>query len=255
MLKYFIDSKNQFQKYLSNESLIDFQNKKNGSKIFLIFGQSNAANYSSKLFSTKKEVFYLYKKNIYKAYDPIMGASGTKGSQWIPMSESLINSGYCERILLVNIAEGSTSVFDWSSKGKFNDKIKLTLNELEIMKLKPDLIFWQQGEEDNLLLTSKEKYIISFTQILELLRGHNISCPVFLSITSYSPTAKNPINESIRSAQKEIIKENKKVFQGPDTDLFIGEEYRYDGIHFSENGAITIAESWKRSILKYNFNK
>lgn len=50
-----------------------------------------------------------------------------------------------------------------------------------------------------------------------------------------------------------MAKVNKNIYLGPDTDIYTNKEYRYDGIHFSEKGAKSIANDWVEVIL--NFQK
>ena len=48
-----------------------------------------------------------------------------------------------------------------------------------------------------------------------------------------------------------MAKENEKVYLGPDTDKYIDQEYRYDGIHLSEKGVQKIANEWFEIIVNY----
>lgn len=237
-----------FKLFDRNKKIWNFQNDKKTNKIFLILGQSNAANYGSKLFKTQKEVYCLYKKKIYRANDPIQGASGTKGSPWILFSEFLIDSGFANKILLVNIAEGSSSIREWSDEGKLHNKLISTIDELKKMNLEPNFVLWQQGEQDNLMQTSKNMYKYYLKNILGIFKLFSVNIPIYISITSYCPISITPVNQTIRNAQKEIIFENSDTFSGPDTDIYISEEDRFDGIHFSETGIYKIANAWKDAI-------
>lgn len=111
-------------------------------KTILIFGQSNAANYSSKLNSTVNEVYTYYNGKIVLAKDPLEGASGKKGSAWIPFSELIIEQDNIEAVLLVNIAQGGSTVFDWSTKGKYHKKLLHILLKLKRNQIIPNYILW-----------------------------------------------------------------------------------------------------------------
>lgn len=70
------------------ELLNNFRNN-DKALVLLILGQSNAANYASKLFSTKNKIYTFYDNEVAQAKDPLKGASGTKGNIWIPFSNEL----------------------------------------------------------------------------------------------------------------------------------------------------------------------
>lgn len=218
-------------------------------KTILIFGQSNAANYSSKLNSTVHEIYTYYNGKILLAKDPLKGASGKKGSVWIPFSELIIEEDDIEAVLLVNIAEGSSTVFDWSNQGKYHKKLLNILLKLKKDQIIPNYILWQLGEQDNQIQTSTYNYKNYCKEILDVFRSNRLDSPILISITSYNPNAINPLNENIRNAQKEIIIENENVFSGPDTDKFIDIKDRYDGIHFSGFGNAKLANAWKEKVI------
>ncbi len=239
---------------LNNDQIIESFKGNKKSVVFLIVGQSNAANYGARLFSSEGKIFSYHKGKILKAKDPLPGASGKKGSIWIPFSEILLKNQIYDQILLVNIAEGSSTVSDWAVDGKYHNKLTYTLKQLQNTDMLPDFIIWQQGEEDNLLQTSFDIYKMKLQEIITIINGKTHKTSIVLSLTSYSPTAKNAINTDIRRAQGEVIQENLNVFLGPDTDIYTGRDFRYDGIHFSEAGMFKIAEDWGQKISSLTIN-
>ncbi|HHC79966.1 MAG TPA: hypothetical protein ENK46_08785 [Flavobacteriia bacterium] len=251
LIVLFLKFQNNKKKEILNKALRNFRENDN-TMILLILGQSNAANYTEKRYTTDKNIATFFGNELKQAKDPLPGASGSKGSIWIPFSERIIEESAIERVLIICIAEGSSTVFDWSAKGKYNHKLVNTLQQLQAHKIMPTHILWQQGEQDNALQTKRENYKSSFNQILQTLRRYAIDAPVFLSLTSYNPIAKNRINNEIREAQKQLAqKNNNNVYLGPDTDIYIGKEFRYDGIHFSNKAVLNIAEDWKETLLNY----
>ena len=233
------------------EIINKFKNNKKG-LVVLILGQSNAANYGAKIFASKQNTFSFYNNVISLAKDPIRGASGNMGSIWIPFSENLLENKTYERTLLINIAEGGSTVNDWNLDGKYHKKLINTLNQLKTNSILPNYILWQQGEEDNYLKTSYVEYKLGLNELIKLINGFVRDVPVVLSLTSYSPTAKTPISINIRKAQMVVATENPNVFLGPDTDKYISKEYRYDGIHLSEKAMIIVAEDWSNIIMELN---
>ncbi|WP_117882539.1 sialate O-acetylesterase [Aureibaculum luteum] len=233
------------------EIINKFKNNKKG-LVVLILGQSNAANYGAKVFTSNKNVYSFNNNSVSLAKDPIRGASGNKGSVWIPCSANLIRNKVFDHILLVNIAEGSSTVSDWNVEGKYHKKLINTLNQLKANNISPNYILWQQGEEDNLIETSLMDYKLRLNELINRINSFVKDVPMILSITSYSPTAKTPIGNEIRKAQMAIATEIPNVFIGPDTDKYISKEYRYDGIHLSEKAMIIVAEDWSNIIMELN---
>jgi len=218
--------------------------------VVLILGQSNAANYCQGENDSVKNIFMYFRKELYKAKDPILGASGNSGSIWIPVFEGILNRIDLDSILMVNIAQGSSSVKDWQPGGVHHALLQETMEGLQQRTLSPDLVLWQQGEQDNLNGMSKEGYLSAFRKIHMVLKSFDKELPVLISITSFHPRSKTPVNSRIREAQCELIEEDEMLFAGPDTDLYI-DDCRYDGIHFSIKGMNLISRDWMDSIISF----
>jgi hypothetical protein len=184
---------------------------------------------------------------MYRAKDPILGASGKKGSIWIPVFEDLMERRKLDSILIVNIAQGSSSILDWQTNGMYHDLLRETLVKIQEKNLEPDLILWQQGEQDNLNGMSRANYKSAFLKIHSGIKSLEIETSILISITSFHPKSKTPVNSKIREAQYELIEENKNFYSGPDTDIHV-ENCRYDGIHFSAMGMKLVSKDWVDSI-------
>lgn len=226
---------------------IDSFTKSNRNLVTLILGQSNAANYCEQLNSSDKNIFMYFQKRIYKAKDPILGASGKYGSIWIPVFDELLERREFDSILIVNIAQRSSSVEDWQSNGIYHDLLQGTLASLQEKNLEPDIILWQQGEQDNLNGMCKEDYKSAFRKIHNTIDRFEDQIPILISITSFHPNSASPVSSAIREAQYELIEESESLFLGPDTDVHV-QECRYDGIHFSKKGMYSVSKDWVESI-------
>jgi len=101
----FFKSNQERKVYIKTNELLYNFNANNKALVIFIFGQSNAANYVSELFTTNYKIYTFYDNKLALAKDPLKGASGNKGSIWIPLSESLVNEGYFDKIIIVSIAE------------------------------------------------------------------------------------------------------------------------------------------------------
>ena len=88
-VSYSIFKKNKIKKDINTSKILLKNFQDNKGFVLLILGQSNAANYASKLFSTKNKIYTFYDNEVAQAKDPLKGASGTKGNIWIPFSNEL----------------------------------------------------------------------------------------------------------------------------------------------------------------------
>lgn len=219
--------------------------------IALTFGQSNAANRGQKPYSSRNKNVLVYADGkLYHAKDPLPGATGRGGSVWSVLGDMLIDSDLFKKVIFIPIAIGNTAIDCWA-RGECYRKLEKTLLHLDSAKIQLTHIFWHQGESDNLNNTSKQKYRNDLAILLKTFRNNNQKADFYISIASYhngAVTKPLGIDTVIQHAQKEFIKENKKVLQGPDTDELIYAIHRYDAVHFSEYGMKQFAVSWLRAI-------
>lgn len=220
--------------------------------IALTFGQSNAANNGQNTYTPHNaEVYNYYEGKLYKAKDPLFGATREKGSVWSRLGDMLIDSGLYTKVIFIPIAVGGSEIACWTS-GDCYKKLQRTLMILDSQHISLTHIFWHQGESDNLKNTSKAKYKEELATILKNLRSYQ-QADLYISLASYHPGAINKplgVDSLIRNAQKEFIKENKKVLLGPDTDTLIHAIHRYDSVHFSDYGLMGFAQLWLMAIIK-----
>ena len=222
--------------------------------VIFAFGQSNSANYGQTKYECQEEVYNWFNGKIYKAKDPLKGASGNKGSVWTRLADKMIRYGVSKKILIVPIGIGSTRISQWSTNGEYHNLITKTINDLKIRKIEIDYIFWHQGESDNLFNTSLETYISEFENIRTTLRNNDIKAPIFIAIATYHPNENSIKNKQygcdtiIQNAQKNLIEKFPDIFLGANTDILDKGYYRHDGVHFSVIGLEKHAELWIESI-------
>ena len=220
--------------------------------IALTFGQSNAANNGQNPYTPHNTgVYNYYAGKLYKAKDPLLGATRDKGSVWSRLGDMLIDSGLYTKVIFIPIAVGGSEIACWTM-GDCAKKLQETLEILDSQHILVTHIFWHQGETDNLKNTSKAKYKEQLATILKNVRSFQ-QADVYISLASYHPSAINKpfgVDSMIRNAQKEFVKENKKVLLGPDTDKLIHAIHRYDSVHFSDYGLIGFAQLWLRAIIE-----
>jgi len=233
-------------------NITDFNNQ--DFTVIFAFGQSNSANFGQTKYECQEEVYSWFNGKIYKAKDPLKGASGNEGSVWTRLADKMIRQGVSTKILIVPIGIGSTRISQWSKNGEYHNLIKKTINDLKIRKIEIDYIFWHQGESDNLFNTSLDTYISEFENIRKTFRNNDIKAPIFIAIATYHPNENSIKNKQygcdtiIQNAQIKLIDKFPDIFLGANTDILDKSYYRHDGVHFSVIGLEKHAELWLESI-------
>jgi hypothetical protein len=220
--------------------------------VFLILGQSNAANHGDTPYNARREVYSLdfLRMRCFHASDPLPGASGTGGSIWSRLGDLLIEERVFERTLFVPLAFGGAYIVDWGPGGKFHRRTALALSRLRKdlagVLLPISAVLWQQGEaEANHTQMSALVYRRHFHEIVDDLRNNGVFAPVFVAQATKCDAGAHPYENrpAIREAQSTLPDPSRGVFAGPDTDT-IGTSDRYDGCHLSEKGLQRCSELW-----------
>jgi hypothetical protein len=220
--------------------------------VFLILGQSNAANHSNSSYSPQQEVYSLdfLRMTCSRACDPLPGASGTGGSVWSRLGDLLVKRKVYRRVLFVPLAFGGSFIVDWLPGGSKHSRVALALSRLAKEVCLPLLPFsavlWQQGEaEANHTQMSPLTYQEHFRCLVAELRSNRVFAPVFVARTTICEAGAHLYQNhaAIREAQLTLPDAAKGIFPGPDIDM-VGIEERFDGCHFSDRGAHHCAELW-----------
>ncbi len=214
--------------------------------VALAFGQSNSANHSESPFKPKKNVYNFYEGKCYVAEDPMLGATGEKGSVWSRLGEKLIDRGMYDNVLFVTIGVGGTEVKRWTHGGDLHLRIDDVLRQLKKKNIKITHMFWHQGEADKNLKTTKDDYKKMFIAMLDDIRKKGVEAPIYVSVATRCGGGE-PSYE-IQQAQKELVNTELKIFPGPDTDQLASLDDRNDACHFSNAGLDKHSEMWVRTI-------
>ena len=222
------------------------------SAVFLILGQSNAANHGQDRYQPTEEVYSLnfLDMKCYRANDPLPGSSGTGGSVWSRLGDRLIKAGLYDRVLFVPLAFGGTYVRDWVPGGTANKRLALALSRLQKWLGEEFLSFtgvvWQQGEaEANHTALSDRDYREAVLQVVADLRSNGVFSPVFSTLSTLCEAGphEHRNHEAIRKAQRELPDPRSGIILGPDTDTISGSD-RTDGCHFSSSGLEACTKLW-----------
>lgn len=232
---------------------IDFFNKKlelkelktDSTIILFALGQSNAANSAGEYYKVKHNVLNYYEGNLYKAEEPLIGASGDGGCVWTVLADMMIDSGWCKKVIIITIAQDGSKVERWAN-GDLNIKLKNTLADLNAHQIQPTFVVWHQGESDNGY--SHNDYKRDLTKVVEDIKAAKITAPFFCSVATYSvgflEKERLGIDYELQSIQRDFIKTTSNVLEGPFTDSLIYAFQRHDTQHFSAYGNKQYAKLW-----------
>ncbi len=218
--------------------------------VYIISGQSNSANHGIPTLTPSESRVSAWGPNGWQfAADPQPIATGEGGSPWPHLGDLLVQR-YDVPIGIISVGWGGTSVEQWlpstSIDGLFN-RIVLALDEVGPYGARA--ILWHQGESDLALGTSTELYSQQLEEVINSSRdvgGWDI--PWIVARASYLPSFSNESMEQILDGQQLVIDNDPLTYEGPYTDDLIGDEWRYDTVHFNEAGLIEHAERWNSSI-------
>ena len=242
-------------------------------EVFIIAGQSNAANYGAKKQRTKTErvsSFNGARWNI--AHDPQQGAAGESGS-FIPAFGDAMYERFNVPIGVACIAEGGTSVREWLPKGeRMNNQPTTGLNVVQVADgewestgalfsrledrlnhFGPDgfrAILWHQGESDagqaragypeDRQITGAQYVAFMKTLVQAAHDVNNEPATWFTAKTTYHRKDRASDAE-FRDAMQRLWDEQ-VTLEGPDTDS-LGPSYR-EGVHFNTEGLTAHGNLW-----------
>ena len=220
--------------------------RRQGSVVFLIIGQSNAANHGQAAPVSAGPSVYNFNPFdglVYPAQDPLLGATGIEGSPWCLLADSLIACEFADEILLAPLAVGGATAAEWAPGGPYNHRLMYALDRLASLDTVPTHILWHQGEADALFGTDGPRYIARVRDLVGSIRARGISAPFYAAIATYFAVPEGFLERQriIRRAQYALVDAEFGIVQGPDTDLILD---RYDGCHMNEIGLQKHAAGW-----------
>jgi len=215
--------------------------------VALVLGQSNAANHGESRWVSTPGVYNFHRGKLYHAQDPLLGATGDRGSVWTRLGDLLVADGDYDAVVFVTIGVGSSAISQWAPGGDLSSHLQATLSDTQKAGLTITHIFWHQGEADA-RVTSKAVYMQRFRDMASAIRAEGIAAPIMVSIATVC--GGNMTGDStIQQAQKELVDPRNGIFAGPNTDD-LGETYRFDRCHFSTKGLDETARLWHHALHK-----
>jgi Carbohydrate esterase, sialic acid-specific acetylesterase len=212
--------------------------------VFLIAGQSNAANSAAQRHQTRHpdRVLNFISGRCYAAASPLLGATGFAGEPWTLMADELIDTGAFDRVILAPVAVGGSTVAQWAKGGALNTSMIPLIQDL-VTHYRVTHVLWHQGESDFALKTDPVRYKEEFLSFADTLRANAVDANIFVSTaTRCLPGWSEP--NAIQAAQQELAADGPRFEAGVDTDKLLSAEDRYDDCHMADSGEVKTARAW-----------
>jgi hypothetical protein len=207
--------------------------------VLYTFGQSNSANSLAKLYSNSdSRIINYFNGKCYVAADPLLGATGDRGSQWVVASQKLMATGQFDYIIINSFGVGGSGIGEWVTNPEYIRRYK----NPDVSIYLPTHFLWHQGESDAAQGTSTSNYQTWLNQIIQDSVQNFPGAKFYVSLATIC-NGSLPY-EPVRAAQRNVV-DNLKVFQGPDTDQILD---RYDGCHIGATGQEQIGDFWQSVI-------
>ncbi len=217
--------------------------------VVLALGQSNAANHGSPVEPTVPPVAVLAGDGCMLTRAPLPGATGNGGSVWQPMAQALRQMAPAQLIVVSVLGVDATTIRDWTRPDsplalQLREQVKANIH----LGFAPDLILWQQGEADARAGTTAVDYAAGLRALAETLAATGTSAPIMLA---QSTVCRSTPSVAVRQAIRQMLAEDGRFIEGPDTDQLAGNTSRRDGCHFNASGLAMAGDAWARSIHRW----
>ena len=223
-------------------------------KVLLVFGQSNAANYGGQRYASEygDKVINYWAGKCYLAASPLLGSTGVGGESWTLLGNQIIERGLADRVILIPTAIGGTPIKSWQAGAVLNDMLRQVL-KTSLARYKVTHVLWHQGETDFMNGTDASQYRDSFLSLLRSLREQGLDAPFFVSVATQCGLLDGWKQDNpIALVQKKLPEEIPGLFHGVDTDALLGPLDRADGCHFSATGQHKFADAWVRILRDHS---
>ncbi|MCH9806516.1 MAG: hypothetical protein K0U74_02175 [Alphaproteobacteria bacterium] len=208
----------------------------------LVLGQSNVANHGKPKGSSDFGRAY-HDGSFHPLVDPLPGGTGKEGTVWTRVAPLLRDRLQLSDFVVSLLAQGGTSVGDWSTGGKCFEAMRAAIPKIAECPVPVTHVLYHQGERDTLLETDTASYVAQFSKLHEEVQK-TFQVPWIVCRVSYRMGV---TSADVIAAQDEIIRSTPGCIAGPNTDQF-GSDYRYDDTHFNEKGVNAFAAELAETI-------
>jgi len=225
--------------------------------VFLIAGQSNAANHGESVTQSQYESNHVLDAQTgrwSRLKDPLPVATfeANRGSPWPTFADKL-SEATGSPVGVSSVAYGGSSISLWlhgnNSTPPFVNRLIMAAKAVPNCNFKA--VLWHQGETDAINGTSRDAYKSLMVQLRnKFIQETGCQQPWIVANASYVPPSFK-ISQSqmdvIRQAQQDLW--NMPGFmQGPDTDTQISIQDRFDTLHFSLAGLKKHGTLWAEKV-------
>ena len=216
-------------------------------EVFIVAGQSNSANSGNvSLYPTDSRVSTWSSDGWRFGHDPQPSATGNGGSPWPALGDLLANR-YDVPIGFLSVGYGGTKVDRWVPDA--NDLFpRITAAIDAVQPSGARAILWHQGES-NAGGTTTEDYAQMLGEVVLGSRAHaGYDIAWVVARVGFVPNG-DPVKMGwVVGGQNAVIDADPLTFAGPHTDDLNGTDWRYDTIHFNEEGLREHAARWDTRI-------
>jgi hypothetical protein len=235
--------------------------------IIIAAGQSNIVNVAPSNYtptnSTVLDNFDITSGAIYAAVDPLMGcnwvlSSTVNGNPMLRLADNLITAGKFDRIIIVPVALGGTSVAQWFTDYP-SGRIESALNRIASHGIVAGtnvtiIVIWAQGETDNQNGTTQSTYTTTLNSGIAASRAAGFTGTWFVAEQTW---LSGTTSAAVQAAQAAVVNHGSNVWAGPNADALNGSVCgsgsatacrQGDNTHFSDAGSFSDAAAWQAAL-------
>jgi Carbohydrate esterase, sialic acid-specific acetylesterase len=227
--------------------VVDCPSQDDRTAVFLIAGQSNAANYTGQRMTSAhgSSIVNFFDGRCYVAASPLLGSTGTAGEYWTETANLLVQSGHYQNIVLLPAAVGGTRIARWSARGDLNPMLRRAVESAAAAGLRVTHVLWHQGETDAAIGTGEEDYRSQFLSLVGTVRGAGVMAPIYVSVATKCLTLAPYVEDNpVARAQTALPRSAVGLHAGINSDQLLGPSDRYDDCHLSGSGTAKMAAAW-----------
>lgn len=223
--------------------------------VIITAGQSNAANMLSDPVDRDpvRSAFMVFGSSCWLIEDPVLGASGFRGSLWTSLGHRL-SDATGKNVVFLNAAAGGTTFADWlEPRSGYLDRLAARVAEARALGLEPSIVLWHQGESDARRNLDRATYEAELRALVDAATARaglspNLRFVLYRASKCQDSQGREKTSSELIDAQTAIATSDPRAVAGPDTDR-LGPRERADGCHFNMRGRDRVIDETLRILL------
>lgn len=222
--------------------------------VLIIAGQSNRAAEAPSAYTptngTALDNFNPYSNQVFAQADPPLGATnpltslpgGGVGFIGGRIADKFVSGGQFDRVVLVPIAIGSSSVAQWATNGILQNRLCAAYKRVVAAGFGPKTnvtvaIEWGQGETDTVLATSQGNYTTSLNSVISNVKACGFGGRFFVAVETWDAGA---VSSGVQAAQAAVV-DSVTVFASGNIDTLNAANRIADNTHLNDAGIAAAA--------------